>query len=74
MFEAVICALIVVLTLAMVAEEGAMVLILLALALIPVPFIVRNAKRLKAIKERLTFVEGEIAKLDAALGRGVAEI
>ena len=27
-----------------------------------------------AIKERLTFVEGEIAKLDAALGRGVAEI
>ena len=43
-------------------------------ALIPVPFIVRNAKRLKAIKERLTFVEGEIAKLDAALGRGVAEI
>ena len=42
--------------------------------LIPVPFIVRNAKRLKAIKERLTFVEGEIAKLDAALGRGVAEI
>ena len=32
-----------------------------------------NAKRLKAIKERLTFVEGEIAKLDAALGRGVAE-
>lgn len=73
-FEAVICALIVVLTFAMVAEEGAMVLIVLALALIPVPFIVRNAKRLKAIKERLTFVEGEIAKLDAALARGVAEI
>ena len=33
-----------------------------------------NAKRLKAIAARLTFVEGEIAKLDAALGRGVAEI
>ena len=73
-FEAVICALIVVFTLAMIFEMGAEALIALVLALIPVPFIVRNAKRLKAIKERLTFVEGEIAKLDAALGRGVAEI
>lgn len=73
-FEAVICALIVVFTLAMIPEMGATALIALVIALIPVPFIVRNAKRLKAIKERLTFVEGEIAKLDAALGRGVAEI
>lgn len=73
-FEAVICALIVVFTLAMIPEMGATALIALVFALIPVPFIVRNAKRLKAIKERLTFVEGEIAKLDAALGRGVAEI
>lgn len=73
-FEAVICALIVVFTLAMIPEMGATALIALVIALIPVPFIVRNAKRLKAIAARLTFVEGEIAKLDAALGRGVAEI
>ena len=73
-FEAVICALIVLFTLLMIIEAGAAMLVFLIAALIPVPFIVRNAKRLKAIKERLTFVEGEIAKLDAALGRGVAEI
>ena len=73
-FEAVICALIVLFTLLMIIEAGAAMLVFLIAALIPVPFIVRNAKRLKAIKERLTFVEGEIAKLDAALARGVAEI
>lgn len=73
-FEAVIIALVVLFTLLMIIEEGAAMLVFLIAALIPVPFIVRNAKRLKAIKERLTFVEGEIAKLDAALGRGVAEI
>ena len=73
-FEAVIIALVVLFTLLMIIEAGAAMLVFLIAALIPVPFIVRNAKRLKAIKERLTFVEGEIAKLDAALGRGVAEI
>ena len=73
-FEAVIIALDVLFTLLMIIEAGAAMLVFLIAALIPVPFIVRNAKRLKAIKERLTFVEGEIAKLDAALGRGVAEI
>ena len=73
-FEAVIIALVVLFTLLMIIEVGAAMLVFLIAALIPVPFIVRNAKRLKAIKERLTFVEGEIAKLDAALGRGVAEI
>ena len=72
-FEAVIIALVVLFTLLMIIEAGAAMLVFLIAALIPVPFIVRNAKRLKAIKERLTFVEGEIAKLDAALGRGVAE-
>lgn len=73
-FEAVIIALVVLFTLLMIIEAGAAMLVFLIAALIPVPFIVRNAKRLKAIKERLTFVEGEIAKLDAALARGVAEI
>ena len=73
-FEAVIIALVVLFTLLMIIEAGAAMLVFLIAALILVPFIVRNAKRLKAIKERLTFVEGEIAKLDAALGRGVAEI
>ena len=73
-FEAVIIALVVLFTLWMIIEAGAAMLVFLIAALILVPFIVRNAKRLKAIKERLTFVEGEIAKLDAALGRGVAEI
>ena len=73
-FEAVIIALVVLFTLLMIIEVGAAMLVFLIAALIPVPFIVRNAKRLKAIKERLTFVEGEIAKLDAALRRGVAEI
>ena len=73
-FEAVIIALVVLFTLLMIIEAGAAMLVFLIAALIMVPFIVRNAKRLKAIKERLTFVEGEIAKLDAALGRGVAEI
>ena len=73
-FEAVIIALVVLFTLLMIIEAGAAMLVFLIAALIPVPFIVRNAKRLKAIQERLTFVEGEIAKLDAALGRGVAEI
>lgn len=73
-FEAVIVALVVLFTLLMIIEAGAAMLVFLIAALIMVPFIVRNAKRLKAIKERLTFVEGEIAKLDAALGRGVAEI
>ena len=73
-FEAVIIALVVLFTLLMIIEEGAAMLVFLIAALILVPFIVRNAKRLKAIKERLTFVEGEIAKLDAALARGVAEI
>lgn len=73
-FEAVIIALVVLFTLLMIIEAGAAMLVFLIAALILVPFIVRNAKRLKAIKERLTFVEGEIAKLDAALARGVAEI
>lgn len=73
-FEAVIIALVVLFTLWMIIEAGAAMLVFLIAALILVPFIVRNAKRLKAIKERLTFVEGEIAKLDAALARGVAEI
>ena len=73
-FEAVIIALVVLFTLLMIIEAGAAMLVFLIAALILVPFIVHNAKRLKAIKERLTFVEGEIAKLDAALGRGVAEI
>ena len=73
-FEAVIIALVVLFTLWMIIEAGAAMLVFLIAALIPVPFVVHNAKRLKAIKERLTFVEGEIAKLDAALARGVAEI
>ena len=73
-FEAIIIALVVLFTLLMIIEAGAAMLVFLIAALIPVPFIVHNAKRLKAIKERLTFVEGEIAKLDAALARGVAEI
>ena len=73
-FEAVIIALVVLFTLLMIIEAGAAMLVFLIAALIPVPFVVHNAKRLKAIKERLTFVEGEIAKLDAALARGVAEI
>lgn len=73
-FEAVIIALVVLFTLLMIIEAGAAMLVFLIAALILVPFIVRNAKRLKAIAARLTFVEGEIAKLDAALGRGVAEI
>ena len=73
-FEAVIIALVVLFTLWMIIEAGAAMLVFLIAALILVPFVVHNAKRLKAIKERLTFVEGEIAKLDAALARGVAEI
>lgn len=56
-FEAVIIALVVLFTLWMIIEAGAAMLVFLIAALILVPFIVRNAKRLKAIKERLTFVE-----------------
>ena len=73
-FESVLIALIAIFTAAMIAEIGVEALVVMILALIPVPFIIRNALKLKAIRERLMFVEGEITKLDNALGRGIAEI
>ena len=57
-----------------IQEKSADMLILLFPLIIFVPLIIHYVRKRRPLKQRLTYVEGEITKLEAALRIGVAEI